>query len=182
MKRDGTYGVRRSSIYIADQGIADLKPIKPWGKHRPKGRCIIMGFDDFLGRSDEPGKQRRTSGRDNLFVHEGFNYHIETIDESAYLAIVPRTFITENRSNLLIGKEHSGLYTSINYTRYNWEVRALLSYWVNYLADENLNRYGRAATTPETEAIQNLVIPTVGGSSLVMSTSFETVEEDTGVI
>jgi len=181
VKRTGEYGVKRSSIYIAAQDIADQKVIKPWGKYHPEGRPIIMGYDDFLRRNDEPGKERRTLSKSDFFVHEGFNYHIETIDENVYLAIVPRTFITKNRCDLLVGKEHSGLYTRVNYARYNWEIRALLNYWVSYLADASLNRYGREAT-PLNEPSQNILIPAVGGNPLIVSTSFETAEEGLGVV
>jgi len=181
-ERAGITEIRsRNNIYIVDQHLADLKLIRPWGKYRPEGRPIIMGYDDFLRRNDEPGKERRTLSKSDFFVHEGLNYHIETIDENVYLAIVPRTFITKNRCDLLVGKEHSGLYTRVNYARYNWEIRALLNYWVSYLADASLNRYGREAT-PLNEPSQNILIPAVGGNPLIVSTSFETAEEGLGVV
>jgi len=170
-------GMRGSSVYIADQMIADRKLIKPWGRYRPEGRSAIMPYDDFVRRNDEPGRQRRAVVRKDLFVHEGFNYHIETIDDNAYLAIVPRTFITQHRTTLLVGPGYSGLYTTINYNRHNWEIRTLLNYWLEYLADDKLNRYMRNQVQPA-EAAQGIAIPAAGGGILGLNASFETAEED----
>jgi len=75
----------------------------------------------------------------SYYVHEGLDYKLETIGYNIYLVIVPKIVLTKDGySDVMLGPNVSGIYTKINFNRWNNVTREMLEFWANYLSDDGI--------------------------------------------